>query len=206
MILPPGFQGAAFGQAADRMDRRPGLREVSRRLGIPAEWAILRQVHGTAVVRAAGPGPLGDGDAAFTTEGDLPLGVSTADCYPVIVEGVGGAGIAHAGWRGVAAGVVAALVEAMVAGGVTPRRAAIGPGIGPCCFEVGAEVAERFPEWRTTTTWGTTSVDLRRGLAASLRGLDLWVSEDCTMCGTGYHSHRRDGTSRRQMAVAWLPV
>jgi copper oxidase (laccase) domain-containing protein len=129
-----------------------------------------------------------------------------ADCFPVIVEGAGGVGIAHAGWRGTSAGVVPALLQAMRGAGVGPVRAAIGPGIGPCCFEVGPEVAARFPGRVAATTWGTTSVDLRGALLDQLDGLEVWVAEACTMSGEGFHSYRRDGTPLRQAAVAWRPA
>lgn len=205
MIRPPGFSGAAFGDAADGDGRDDDAvrAEVSSRLGIPSDWVWLRQVHGSTVLRASQPGRLDEADAVFTTEVGLPIAIATADCFPVIVEGAGGVGIAHAGWRGAAAGVVGSLLEAMRSAGIEPTRAAIGPGIGECCFEVGDDVAERFPHREAETSWGTRSVDLRGALRSDLEGLDVWVSETCTMSGTGYHSYRRDGTSLRQVAVAW---
>ena len=151
------------------------------------------------------PGPLGDGDAAFTTQPGLPLAIATADCYPVILEADGAVGIAHSGWRGTAAGVVSALRQAMAAAGVSPTRAAIGPGIGPCCFEVGADVAAQFSNHLRQTSWGTLSVDLRGSIVAALGGLDVWDAGVCTMSDGGYHSHRRDRDIERQVAVAWLP-
>ncbi len=208
MIRPPAMAGAAFGDASDGDPRHDDAARaaLAAALGIPADWAWLRQVHGADVVRATTPGHLGEGDAVFTTEPMLPMAVGVADCFPVIVAGEAGIGIAHAGWRGAAAGVVGALVGAMRAAGITPQRAAIGPGIGPCCFEVGPEVAERFPRHGATTTWGTPSVDLRAALLDQLGGLDVWVSDDCTMSGEGFHSFRRDGTALRQVAVAWRPA
>lgn len=207
MIRPPGFRGAAFGDVSDGDGRsEPGSRaSISSSLGIPADWAWLRQVHGRGVVRVSRPGPQGDADAAFTTQAGLPLAVATADCYPVILEADDAVGIAHSGWRGTAAGVVVALRQAMAAAGVSPARAAIGPGIGPCCFEVGAEVATQFPGHRRQTSWGTLSVDLRGAIVAALGGLDVWDGGVCTMSDDGYHSHRRDGAIERQVAVAWLP-
>ncbi|MEX1208828.1 MAG: polyphenol oxidase family protein [Acidimicrobiia bacterium] len=207
MIRPPGFRGAAFGDEFDGDGRsQPVSRAaISTSLGISSDWAWLRQVHGRGVVRVSRSGPQGDADAAFTTQAGLPLAVATADCYPVILEADGAVGIAHSGWRGTAAGVVGALREAMAAVGFTPARAAIGPGIGPCCFEVGAEVAAQFPDHRRQTAWGTLSVDLRGDIVAALAGLDVWDAGVCTMSDDGYHSHRRDRASERQVAVAWLP-
>ncbi len=124
----------------------------------------------------------------------------------MILEGDGGVAIAHAGWRGAAGGVVRAAREMLASLGVAATRAAVGPGIGPCCFEVGDEVAAQFPQDRSQTRWGTTSVDLAAAVSRELEGLTVWASDACTHCGTGYHSFRRDGTSERQVAVAWLPV
>ena len=75
--------------------------------------------------------------------------------------------------------------------GHEPIAAAIGPGIGPCCFEVGPDVAERFPQDLTETRWGATSVDLAGSLRRQLEGLEVWLSGACTMHETGFYSHRR---------------
>jgi len=206
MIRPPGFRGAAFGAAleGDGRGRELNRQAISEELAIPADWAYLHQVHGIAVIRAGEAGPLGDADAMFSTVPMLPMAVATADCYPVVLEADGAVGIAHAGWRGAAAGIVRALREAMTAAGLTPIRAAIGPGIGACCFEVGPEVAAQFPGLQRSTTWGTGSVDLPGAIMGQLGGLEVWTSDVCTHCGGGYHSYRRDGSDERQVAVAWV--
>jgi hypothetical protein len=87
---------------------------------------------------------------------------------------------------------------------VVPVRAAVGPGIGPCCYEVGTEVLAALPAFRARTDRGTASVDLSAAAASGLAGLEVWHAGICTCCGTGFHSYRRDGTRRRQVAVAWL--
>jgi hypothetical protein len=208
MIRPPGFRGAVFGDASDGDGRshHESRVAIATSLGIAMDWAWMHQVHGRGVVRVTAAGPQGDADAAFTSEPGLPLAVYTADCYPVVVEADGAVGIAHSGWPGTAGGVVPALLDAMTAAGFRPARAAVGPGIGACCFEVGPEVAARFPDNQGQTSWGTTSVDLAGAIAGALSGLEVWVSGGCTMSDDGYHSHRRDGTAERQVAVAWLPV
>lgn len=208
MIRPPGFRGAAFGTAADGDGRSDPVarRRIAGALGLTGEWAYLHQVHGRRVLRASRPGRQGDGDALFTTTVGLPLAVGTADCLPVVVEAEGGVGLAHVGWRGAAAGVVGALRDAMEAAGLAPRRAAVGPGIGPCCFAVGPEVAAALPAHRAVTRAGEPSVDLPAAVAAALSGLEVWESGACTCCGAGFHSHRRDHTRKRQVAVAWLPA
>jgi len=139
-----------------------------------------------------------------TTADGLPLAVATADCFAVVLEGDGGVGIAHAGWRGVAAGVVGSTRRALEDLGVNLRRAAIGPGIGPCCFEVGADAAGVFGDYLGRTTWGTRSIDLVAAIEHELSGLEVWAAGECTMCGEGFHSFRRDGTRQRQVALAWL--
>jgi YfiH family protein len=205
MIRPPGFDGVAFGTAADGDGRtdEESRRRISASLGIPEAWAVVHQVHGRRVYRVFTPGLQGDGDALFTTVPRLPLAVGTADCLPVAVEADGAVGLAHVGWRGAVAGVVTALLRAMADCGLRPWRAAIGPGIGPCCFEVGPEVANALAPFRRRSRRDAESVDLGAAVAAQLDGVTLWKAPQCTCCGEGFHSYRRDGTRRRQVAVAW---
>lgn len=207
MTTTPGFGGAVFGSTAEGDGRSDAAvrRAMGEQFGVPVDWAWVHQVHGTGVVEATRPGLLGDADAMFTSVRGLTLAVATADCLPVVLDAEGGVGIAHAGWRGVADGVVPALLEAMAATGLEVRRAAIGPGIGACCFEVGAEVLDRLPAWGSTTTWGTPSVDLAGVVADQLGGVDVTISEVCTRTDERFHSHRRDRTADRQMSLAWLP-
>ncbi len=200
--------GAAFGAAGEGDGRKdPEARAaISSWLGIPSEWACVRQVHGTQVVEAEGPGLLGAADALFTRKPGLPVAVATADCLPVAMHGDGAAAMVHAGWRGAAGGVVTAAREALAAAGTPATRAAVGPGIGPCCYEVGTEVLAEFPGFTATTTWGTPSVDLAAAVRAQLAGLEVWDAGICTRCDERFHSYRRDRTARRQVAVAWLPT
>lgn len=208
MIRPPGFRGAAFGTAADGDGRADpaARRRLSELLGLPDEWAYLHQVHGRRVLRANAPGRQGEGDALLTTVADLPLAVGTADCLPVVLEAPGGVGLAHVGWRGAAAGVLGALRRAMAEQGLVVERAAVGPGIGPCCFAVGPEVAAALPRFRAHTRDGRESIDLPLAVEDALSGLTVWRWTGCTCCGAGFHSYRRDATRQRQVAVAWLPT
>lgn len=207
MIRPPGLLGAAFGTAVDGDGRNDP--DVRRRLavefGAPADWASVDQVHGAAVVQATEAGNLGEADATFTSRSGLALAVATADCVPVVIEGPDVAGVAHAGWRGVTAGVIPALLDAMRSAGLSPVRAGIGPSIGPCCYEVGEDVLSALGQFAAVTTWGTTSLDLWSAAASDLNGLAVWRSGECTLCGTGHYSYRRDGTTERQVTLAWLP-
>jgi len=207
MIRPAGFRGAAFGDAAsgngrDDAGKRSSISDV---LGIPTEWAFVQQVHGGLVAVVEEPGSAGPADGLITERPGLPLTIATADCMPIIVEGDRSMAILHAGWRGLAAGIVVEGVEAMKRLGDTPRRAAIGPSIGPCCYEVGDEVRDAIGDHSSRTTFGTPSVDLWSAAEAQLSGLDVWRSDLCTYTESGLRSFRRDATTERQVAVAWLP-
>lgn len=208
MIRPPGWDGVAFTDRSDgdlRSD--PEAREeVSHSLGVSREWAVVRQVHGSRVVRVDGPGDAGEGDAVWTSESGLPVAVFTADCFGVVLMAPAAVGVAHAGWRGAVSGVVESLREEMTSAGAPPIRAAVGPGIGPCCFEVGHDVAGKFDSRHVgETSWGTTAVDLPEALSDDLVDLDVWASGGCTLHEEGWFSHREDGTTRRMAAVGWLP-
>jgi YfiH family protein len=206
MIRPPGWSGVLFGTAAEgdlRVD--PAARSVFVGAGAPDSWAFVTQVHGAAVVEASAPGNLGEADALFTQVPGLALTVATADCIPIFVGGGGFAAVVHAGWRGLAVGVVPATLDALRRRGLNPTRAAMGPCIGACCYEVGDEVRDRFPGFMATTTWGSSSLDMRAVARAQLVGLEVWESDQCTMTDPSLVSYRRDRTSRRQVAVTWLP-
>lgn len=208
MISPPGFKGAVFGEARDGDPRtdHDARRRFVQKLGISDHWSWANQVHGTDVLRVTAPGGAGDGDGLLTDAADLALVVATADCVPVIIEGERTTAIVHAGWRGMAAGVVAAGVAEMTAGGDRPRRAAIGPSIGPCCYEVGDEVVELLAPHAATTSWGTPSIDLWSAAEAQLEGLEVWRADVCTFTDHRFDSYRRDHTKRRQVSVTWLPA
>jgi YfiH family protein len=207
MIRPAGFRGAAFGDAAsgngrDDVDSRSS---ISQELGVPREWAFVKQVHGGIVLAVEQSGLAGAADGLITDRPGLPLAIATADCMPIIVEGDRSVAILHAGWRGVAAGIVGAGLEAIEALGDTPRRAAIGPSIGPCCYEVGEEVRTAIGDHTSGTTFGTPSVDLWSAAEAQLAGIEVWRSDVCTYTEPALRSYRRDATAERQVAVAWLP-
>lgn len=199
--------GVAFTwvEAGDMRSDPDARRREAGRLGIPDSWATARQVHGATAKVVEGPGDAGEADALVTVVPNLPVAVFVADCLGVVMVGPGTVGVAHAGWRGLAAGVLESTIEAMSDHGRPPEAAAIGPGIGPCCFEVGPEVAALFPGHVSETTWGTTSVDLIGATVARLgEALDVEVDGRCTACGGGL-SHRRDGSQGRQAAIGWVP-
>jgi len=205
MIRPPGFRGVAFTTAAEG-DARAGSRlGISAQLGIAPEWATVRQVHGSAITIATAPGDLGEADGIATRTPELPIAVFTADCLGVVLEAGSSIGVVHAGWRGVASGVVAAAVRGFEMLGDPISRAAIGPAIHACCFEVGADVLEALGGFMASTSWGTRSVDLVAAVQAQLGDAEVWVSDACTRCGDDLYSHRATGTDERMATVGWLP-
>ena len=173
----------------------------TRVAGVAARFdnlATLRQVHSTTCVRAAGRvGVLGEGDALLeNTPGSVVAG-RTADCLPILLVDERRRSVAavHAGWRGTAAGIVQRAVEAMRAqfGSLAgDLHAAIGPGIGACCYEVGPEVAAQFGQQ------GRAHVDLaeanrRQLMDAGVTPGRIYASNLCTMCRSEeFHSFRHD--------------
>ncbi len=175
--------------------------------------AELDQEHGArvAVVRAPGRYP---GDALVTDRPGLLLRVSAADCYPVLLEdpATGAVAAAHAGWRGVAAGVVENVVGALakVAGAPPDRLAvAIGPGICGGCYQVGPEVIAAVARAGLPETWrpdprdqGRYLLDLQAAIVARLRSLGvtrIWASHRCTFEDEELFSYRRQGPKSGRM-------
>lgn len=206
MIRPPARGGVAFTERADGdMRGDPTARaRVGEILHIPDSWATVQQVHGNEIRLVDSPGAAGEGDAIWTTTHQLPLAVFTADCFGVVLHGMGAVGVAHAGWRGAGLEVVRGLRAQMEAAGHEIERAEVGPGIGPCCFEVGPEVAIRFEGNCGQTTWGTTSVDLPAVIGEQLEGVETWTAGGCTKHEERWYSHRRDGTPMRLATIGWL--
>jgi polyphenol oxidase len=200
--------GRKSGDEVERVDEN--RRIACDAIGADVEKLALNfQVHSPLVLQAA-PGVRGEhADGLWTEEPGLPILALSADCLPIMLARTGGgrSGVAvlHVGWRGLLAGIVAAGTQAL--GG--PLAAAIGPGIGPCCYEVGKEVAGPFRE-----RFGD---DVVRG-----GRLDLWTSAEralraagvervdrldrCTACEPEtFFSHRRDaGRTGRQGVIAYV--
>jgi YfiH family protein len=190
-------------------------RRLRAALDLPAEPLWLEQVHGTGVVDADAGGAPGPADAAFTRRDDRVLAILVADCMPVLFASADGAviGAAHAGWRGLAVGVLEATVRAM---GVDPRslQAWLGPAIGPAHFEVGAEVRAQFlaSDVRAAAGFapnerGRWQCDLallaRQRLGAlgvqGVSGAECCTYADAARC----FSYRRDGRTGRMAALIW---
>jgi hypothetical protein len=200
-------------------DDSAAVAENRRRLrvaaGLPCEPSWLRQVHGIGVADLDLPSPPGPADAAIARRSAKVCAILTADCLPIILTTDSGDSVAaaHAGWRGLAAGVIEATVRAMRA---SPESlmAWLGPAIGPLHFEVGAEVRNAFlaadaqaGEAFRPNARGRFMADL--GLLARRRLQGLGVNRifgggECTFAQSQrYFSHRRDGITGRQATLIW---
>jgi len=197
-------------------ENRLRLRGAAR---LPAEPTWLSQVHGARVVDLdaldeAGKPP--EGDAALTRRPGRVCAILAADCLPILLAADSGAAVAaaHAGWRGLARGVIEAAVQAL-AHEPQSLLAWLGPAIGPRHFEVGGEVRDLLladdPEARASfapTARGRYLADLpalaRRRLAR-LGVQRIYGGGECTFSQADkYFSHRRDGTTGRQATLIWL--
>lgn len=194
-------------------DDRERVEENRRRLyaatgAHPEGVAWHRQVHGARVARASALAEEADG--IWTDEPERAVMVVTADCVPVAVARLDGGrpavALAHVGWRGLLAGVVAATVQAI---GGELVAASVGPGIGPCCYDVKAEVADLVEASFGLGLVRKGKLDLpgavERALgAAGCTRVDRL--DECTACNTDrFFSHRRDeGVTGRQGAIAYV--
>jgi hypothetical protein len=223
-----GFSAAPF----DSMNVRDGLGDdpaavernravLERAIGVPP--VHLNQVHGRGVVRlhrADGQraGSVHEADASFTTESAVACAVQVADCLPVLFAAPGAVAAAHAGWRGLAAGVLEATVDSLCgAAGCEPQavQAWLGPCIGPRQFEVGDDVRRAFG--------GDQRVDALRfaplGAGKWLANLPLLATDRLRECGvisisggswctvedaSRFFSFRRDRITGRMVAAIWL--
>lgn len=190
------------------------------RAHLPGEPAWLRQVHGTVVVNAAAVITDQEADAVFARRAGLVCAVLTADCLPVLFCDRAGSVVAaaHAGWRGLAAGVLEQTVAAMtVDSAVAPAAliAWLGPAIGPRAFEVGDDVRAAFvgadPAAAAAFIGGARGkyrVDLYALARLRLSALgigEVFGGECCTYSEADtFFSHRRDGVSGRMSTLIWL--
>lgn len=183
--------------------------------------ATMRQVHSERVLVADRPGCAGEADALITNVPGLLLSIRTADCLPILVADVRNRAVAavHAGWRGSVLGILDATVHAMTerfGTRVGDLRVAVGPAIGPCCFQVGPEVAVQFRRYfpERTDLERAAKIDLIETNWRQLRHIGLSDSQfvfsrACTYCGLDlFHSYRRDreGAGRMVSAIGMAAV
>lgn len=186
----------------------------------PVHW--LEQVHGCAVHRARGPAcdPLPVADAAFTTDPETVLAVLTADCLPILLADRRGQGIAvvHAGWRGLAGGVIEASLEALRAAIGPSLQASVwmGPAIGPQAFQVGEEVRQIFVDHDPQAAqafvpdtqpgkWRADLQALARQRLEAIGVVEIFGTPRCTVKHPEqFYSYRRDGRTGRFASLLWL--
>jgi len=200
-------------------DEHDAVRENRRRLagalGIDAEGVLMGlQVHGAELERrelAPEPSPyaepsgrtLTEADAQATATGSLAPLVLVADCLPIALAGRRGVAMLHGGWRGLAAGIVELGVAEIAA-----SAAAIGPGIGPCCYEVGDEVLTAFDDLGDGIAAGRMLdlPEVARRLLERAGITSVELAELCTSCNPElFFSHRRDGErTGRQAGVVTM--
>jgi purine-nucleoside/S-methyl-5'-thioadenosine phosphorylase / adenosine deaminase len=197
--------GRRTGDDVGRVDEN--RRRACAEIGADEERLALNYQMHTALVHRARPGARGEpGDGLWTDEPDLPVLAMSADCLPIALARANGrapaVAVVHAGWRGLLAGMVESAVSAL--GGGT-LAAAVGPAIGPCCYEVREDVAEPFRarfgkaivNGGHLDLWRAADEALREAGVAEVQRFDL-----CTACHPElFFSHRRDGKPRGVQGV-----
>ncbi|MGC4242693.1 MAG: peptidoglycan editing factor PgeF [Herbaspirillum sp.] len=224
-----GFSPAPYGDGqgggglnlGTHVDDDPALvarnRALLRRL-LPSEPAWLTQVHGVAVLDAAALPDQPTADACISSTPGAVCVMMTADCLPVLFCDRAGTvvGAAHAGWRGLAGGVLEATVAAMRARGAQDIIAWLGPAIGPEQFEVGAEVREAFITQQAAAQHAFRAYpgrpgkyladiyELARQRLASMDVHDVSGGGLCTVSDPRFYSYRREKTTGRMGSLVWL--
>lgn len=209
--------GAHVGDDEDNVTRNRALLQQV----LPAEPIWLNQVHGTRVIR----GDVADvalasseADACIATRTGVVCAIMTADCMPVLLADSRGrvVGAAHAGWRGLAGGVLQATVNAMRDCGADDIVAWLGPGIGPGAFEVGPDVLEAFKSSQPDLSAFRPVSDrpgkyladlpaLARHLLAGVGVTRVAGGQHCTVSDSArFYSFRRDRTTGRMASMIWL--
>lgn len=186
-----------------------------------APWVMLDEVHGVEVVavdsltRVARP-LAATGDVLVADRSREMLAVWAADCAPLALFGANGTArvVAHAGWRGLAGGVIDVAVDALESTGTQVAAAVLGPCIHPCCYEFGAGELDQVArgvgvapsDVMGSTSWGTRALDVPAAVRAGLarRGIEVDVAGSCTGCDRRFRSHRRRAELERHALVAWF--
>ena len=187
-----------------------------RRTVAEGAWTRLRQQHGSQVVVVESPGDAADAaaDSAVTAAPGAILSVRTADCAPVaLVAREGVVAAVHAGWRGLAGGVIEAAAAAVRRLGGADLSAFVGPCIHAECYEFGreplADLAGRLGSVVIgTTAWGTPALDIPAAVRCALDRCDIdnvIEADHCTACEAGnWYSHRARGETQRHVLATWI--
>ena len=217
-VSPPPFgMNLSFHVGDEDANVVQNRKRLSGSLGLDIDRAAFPlQCHTNVVKVALGPGEYDACDALATEQPNLPLVVTVADCLPIVLFDFKkkALSLVHTGWKGTAQRIAENAIRLMAdefRSSSTELIAYLGPSAGVCCYEVGLEVAERFPERLVERRSGGLFLDLKQ---ANLQQLLSWgvkrdhieISSYCTICHPEmFHSYRRDGEkSGRMMAVASL--
>ncbi|MGI9595982.1 MAG: polyphenol oxidase family protein [Acidimicrobiales bacterium] len=193
------------------LEPAPGL-EQRRRAIVDLPWTWIRQVHGSTVLRVDRPGHHAgaEADGLITTATGCPIAVTTADCAPLVLLAERGVGVVHAGWRGLAEGIIERAGEQLRSVAGRPVSALLGPCISPSAYEFGprelAQVAQRFGstvEGRTEDGQPALDVPAAVALACEQAGWPEPGRPPCTS-DARWFSHRTRTDGGRQTVVAWL--
>jgi len=176
-------------------------RELVRRVTSRDNTFFLTQVHGDRIVLAEHAADLPEADGIISDNPDDILGILTADCLPVLAwsDDPPLIGALHAGWRGLAKGIVAKGIRRMQSLGARAIRLSLGPAIGPCCFEVGRDVAVEFQGAASRHRDGRYFLDLwkiavSQAEDAGVERQNIRILRLCTRCQAAlFFSYRRDG-------------
>lgn len=202
-VALPGARVVFTGREQGDVREAAGLTAVEDIAGRPLVRGA--QVHGTAVRRVRDSVELEEADGQATARDDVAVMVQVADCLPVAIAGPGGVAMVHAGWRGLAGGVLEEGVRAVrEVGAGEPLAAVIGPGARGCCYEVGDEVRAAFG---LPAAGRPEPIDLKAIARERLERAGATVHDVglCTMHGERlFFSHRADGgVTGRQAGVVW---
>ena len=198
----------------------PAWEALARAFDVPSDSLVrMHQVHCADVFEAhnANRGSWPEADIAVTDDPSVAVSVRTADCVPILLADRrrGAVAAIHAGWKGTAAGAAIVAVQSLASRyGTKPEDviAAVGPSIGPCCYEVGSELAGHFSSHPEAGTWFSADekphLDLWRATRdqlarAGVPGSQIHVCELCTFDHPAlFHSYRRDGKSAGRLVAA----
>lgn len=207
--------GSHVGDDAVHVERNRKMMEAI----LPQQPTWLNQVHGTTVLDLPSNAEVPEGDACVTTECGVVCAILTADCLPALLCDVGGkvVGAAHAGWRGLASGVLENTVARMLAKGASEITAWLGPAIGPDRFEVGQEVMDAFVADHAEAAAAFKQLHDRPGkylaniyqlarISLARQGIHKVAGgEFCTMSDASrFYSFRREKTTGRMATMIWI--